>query len=340
MRIWITGGAGYVGSTIARACLAAGYRPLIIDDLSRGSRHAIAELPLYRCDFADTDMLRQAADRHGRPDLVIHAAALVSAVASVREPFSYYQTNVFKTLSLCQFLIELGCPNLVVESSAAVYGDTSAASVDEQAPLRPASPYAYSKAAMERMLRDVGGAHPLRIVCFRLFNVVGAAHHEPGSAISSGVLCSLRTAAADGAEFAIYGHDWPTPDGTPLRDFVDVRDVAGAHLAIIEQAARRRPAGAFEVFNIATGTGTTVRQLVRLAESIQPAAVRVLARGRRPGDIAGFVGDSTLAHRELGWQPTRSLSEALLSERSATTGTGRQPQLAYRELKGVPACND
>jgi UDP-glucose 4-epimerase len=319
VRIWITGGAGYVGSAVARACQDRGYRPVVIDDLSTGSREAIADLPFYKCDVADRFALREIASRERRPDVVIHAAGLLSANDSVSAPLAYYRDNVAKTLTLCEFLIEARCPHLVVESSAAVYGNTTAQSVDELSPVMPVSPYAYSKAALERMLHDVAAAHPLRITCLRLFNVVGAARDQVPSLTSSGVLAAVLAAANGANEFAVYGDDWETVDGTPVRDFVHVRDVARAHLAVIEEASSYRMHQTFDVLNISTGVGTTIKQLLRLCASLGMAPTRAMTHARRPGDVAGFVGTSLRAREVLEWQPSFSLADAILSEQFATS---------------------
>jgi UDP-glucose 4-epimerase len=317
LNIWITGGAGYIGSTIAHACRVQGVKPIIIDDLSAGFRDAVADMTFYRGDFSDTEMLRAVIAKHGRPSVVVHAAGLVSASASVSEPLAYYRTNVLKTLHLCQFLIDVGCQRLVVESSAAVYGDTAMAVVGEEAPTDPVSPYAYSKAALERMLRDISVAHALHVVCFRLFNVVGLGEGQQRRRTPVDVLSRLQNAVERGGEFTIYGTDWPTVDGTPLRDFVHVQDVARAHLSLIMRPDWQSYEP-FEVFNLATGVGTTVRQLVCLYQSLDSGRVRVRTCGRRPGDIAGFVGDASRARTLLGWSP---LSDALHTDRQ-TRGDG------------------
>ncbi len=314
MTVWITGGAGYIGSTIAHACRAYGITPVVIDDLSSGHHEATAHLPFYLGDFADLPLLRRIVADHGRPRVVVHTAGLVSAGASMAEPMAYYQTNVMKTLRLCEFLIEIGCPRLVVESSAAVYGDCTAPIVDEQAAALPVSPYAYSKYALERMLCDVAAVHQLQVVCLRLFNVVGFGDGLPRHRSSRDVLSQLQNADKHGEPFKIYGTDWPTVDGTALRDFVHVEDVARAHMSLIT-AADWRVHGTFDVLNVATGVGTTVRQLLGLYQSLRTAPVRLVETGRRPGDIAGFVGDPARARRLLGWSPTLTLSDAMSQHR-------------------------
>ena len=232
------------------------------------------------------------------------------------QPLAYYQTNVVKTLQLCRFLIEAGCPRLVVESSAAVYGDSAVPVVDEATPTAPASPYAYSKAALERMLRDISAAHALQVVCFRLFNVVGSGNHRRRPRSSTDVLSQLRNAIEQGGEFVIHGGDWPTIDGTPLRDFVHVNDVVRAHLSLITRPDWRS-GERFEVLNLSTGVGTTVRQLAQLYMSLSSAPVRIRVSARRPGDIAGFVGDSSRARALLGWSPQSTLSDVLRTEQQA-----------------------
>jgi UDP-glucose 4-epimerase len=197
----------------------------------------------------------------------------------------------------------------MVESSAAVYGDTTVPVIDERAPVCPVSPYAYSKYAVERMLRDIAAVYQLQIVCFRLFNVVGLGDGRPYRRSAPDVLSQLQNAIEGGKPFRIHGTDWPTVDGTTLRDFVHVQDVVRAHLSLM--TAPVWPLADFDILNLATGTGTTVRQLVELYQSLHKVQVRVEETGRRPGDIAGFVGDPRRAGRLLSWSAQLNVSDAI-----------------------------
>ena len=301
--VLVTGGAGYIGSHACKALSAAGCRPVTYDDLSQGHRWAVRWGPLVQGRLEDAAAL-DAAIRTWRPVAVMHFAGVIAAGESVIDPAKYYRHNVLGMLQLLEAMRRGGIRQIVFSSSAAVYGTPQQSPIPESHPQAPISPYGASKAMGERLLQDFAAAYGIRAASLRYFNAVGADSegvigeaHEPETHL---VPLVLQAAAGQRREVSIYGSDYPTADGTCVRDYVHVTDLAAAHVLALRRQAQAEGAAAF---NLGTGVGASVRQVIDAARTVtgRPIATKVLPR--RPGDPAVLVADPSLARRDLGWHP-------------------------------------
>lgn len=309
--VLVTGGAGYVGGAVVRALLRAGYRPVVVDDLSAGHRPAAAGVPLLRARCGDARRVAAFARRH-RVRAAVHAAASCQVGESMAHPARYYRNNLVEGIALLDALRGCGVRRVIFSSSAAVYGEPRGVPIPEDHPQQPLSPYGETKSAFERALRWYCAAYGLTAVALRFFNAAGAdadgdhgEDHDPETHLIPRV---LRHASGRTRSVELYGTDYPTPDGTAVRDFVHVDDLAEAHVRALE---RCRAAGRFHAYNLGSGTGASVREVLRAAEKVSGRSLRVSERPRRPGDPAFLVASSALARQELGWQPRRSLADIL-----------------------------
>lgn len=309
MQVLITGGVGYIGSTIASACRAAGHDPVLLDDLSTGRLEFAEGFAFQQGDVGDRDVLRRVFADHPGIEAIVHCAARIVVSDSISDPLGYYRSNVTRTIDLLQHLIEdTEVRRLVFSSSASIYGSADT-TVTEETPLQPQSPYARSKLMMEQVLLDVAAATSLRVLSLRYFNPVGA---DP--ALRTGqqlreptnVMSMLLRAHARREPFTIAGDDWPTRDGTPLRDFIHVWDLARAHVAALERIDDATTGNAFQAINVGTGSGTTIRELLDLFVVTAGAELEVEVGPRRPGDVVGAYADVEKARRLLGWSAERS----------------------------------
>ncbi|WP_226532627.1 UDP-glucose 4-epimerase GalE [Microbacterium paraoxydans] len=315
MKVLITGGAGYIGSTIATACIEAGLDVVLLDDLSRGLRSFGEGRELYVGDIADVDVVDRLLADHSDIDAVIHCAARIVVPESVADPLGYYETNVGKTVVLLQRLRDAGIPRIVFSSSAAVYAGETGDGVDESGRLAPASPYATSKAMVEQILDDAAHAGDFRAIALRYFNPIGA---DPQlrtglqNPTPSHALGKIMQARASGEPFAITGTDWATRDGSGLRDYIHVWDLALAHVAAVQRfddvATHESP---YEVVNIGTGDGVTVRELVAAFERVTGEPLPVVETDRRPGDQAGAFAIVDRAAEVLDWRAERSIDDGV-----------------------------
>lgn len=316
MKVLVTGGAGFIGSTIASACLDDGIEPVILDSLVTGRAEFTAGRTFYRGDIADGALLDRIVREHPDLEATIHCAALIVVPESVTDPLRYWHANVSKTISLVEHLLRNDRPRLVFSSTAAMYGVAADFSVDEDSPLDPSSPYARTKVAVEAMLRDVAAATDLRVLSLRYFNPVGA---DPQLRTGlqarrpTHLLGKLIEAATAGEEFHLTGTDWPTRDGTGIRDYIHVWDLAAAHVASLRQFDQvvGKDGGGYEVLNLGTGTGTTVREMVDAFAQVTGGRLRTRETGRRPGDVAGAYTRSDKAQRMLGWRPRHGLADGI-----------------------------
>lgn len=316
MKVLVTGGAGFIGSTIASACLDDGIEPVILDSLVTGRAEFTAGRTFYRGDIADGALLDRIVREHPDLEATIHCAALIVVPESVTDPLRYWHANVSKTISLVEHLLRNDRPRLVFSSTAAMYGVAADFSVDEDSPLDPSSPYARTKVAVEAMLRDVAAATDLRVLSLRYFNPVGA---DPQLRTGlqakrpTHLLGKLIEAATAGEEFHLTGTDWPTRDGTGIRDYIHVWDLAAAHVASLRQFDQvvSKDGGGYEVLNLGTGTGTTVREMVDAFAQVTGGRLRTRETGRRPGDVAGAYTRSDKAQRMLGWRPRHGLADGI-----------------------------
>lgn len=301
--VLVTGGAGYIGSHTCKALRQAGFTPVVYDNLTRGNLEAVKWGELEIGDLTDGVRLRAALARH-RPTGCVHFAALAYVGESTAHPETYYANNVGGTAVLLDALREHGVRHLVFSSSCVVYSTTSSAPIPETNELAPINPYGVTKMICERMLRECASAFPLNFVALRYFNAAGA---DPGGEIGEchvpethAIPLLLDAAASDAATFTIFGDDYPTPDGTCVRDYVHVADLADVHV----RALRALMDGSTSMaLNVGTGRGWSVRELVNVARQITQRAIAVRVGPRRSGDPAILIANSTRVRERLGWQP-------------------------------------
>lgn len=301
MRVLVTGGAGYIGSHAVRELLEDGHEVTVLDNLSRG--HAAAVDKRARFELAatsDGDLLREVL-RRDRIEAVLHFAADIEVAESVAQPAKYYVNNFANTMSLLQAMVDTGVKRFVFSSTAAVYGTPRSTPIEEDAPLAPINPYGRSKMMVELALADFRRAHGLGYACLRYFNVAGASpdasigeDHEP----ETHLVPRLLAAARDGGEAKIFGTDYPTADGTCVRDYVHVVDLARAHVLALRALAPDEA----RVYNLGSEEGFSVREVVRAVEKVTGRALAVREEGRRAGDPATLVASSRRIRAELGWQ--------------------------------------
>ncbi len=301
--VLVTGGAGYVGSHACKALAAAGYLPVAYDDLSRGHDWAVRWGPLEVGSIEDRARLDAALQRH-RPSAVLHFAAYAYVGESVDRPLDYYRNNVDGTLTLLAAMRAAGIGRLVFSSTCATYGVPGVLPIPEEHPQEPINPYGRSKLMVERILADVDAAHGLRSISLRYFNAAGAdpqgeigEAHEPETHL---VPLVLEAAAGRRANVAIHGTDYPTPDGTCVRDFIHVSDLADAHVAALRALER---GAATTACNLGNGRGFSVREVIRAVERVTGRTVPVTTGPRRPGDPPVLIDGAARAARELGWTP-------------------------------------
>lgn len=306
--ILLLGGAGYVGAQTAKVLKDAGRSVVIVDDLSSGHRESARFGELVVADIADAARMTTLCRDLGIVE-AMHFAARIEVAESRVDPARYYENNVVKSKWLLDALLAGGVQSLVFSSSAAVYGDPQAPRISETHPCNPVNPYGRTKLVMEWMLEDYVRASNLKCIALRYFNAAGAdpcgltgEWHEPETHL---LPLALQAASGRREKFRIFGNDYPTADGTCIRDFVHVVDVAQAHVAAVKYLATEQ-ALPFSAINLGTGEGFSVRQVVRAVEEVTGRAVAVEYEPRRVGDPAVLVADPTRARNLLGWQPARS----------------------------------
>jgi UDP-glucose-4-epimerase GalE len=301
-RILITGGAGYIGSQTVRLLLAQGHEVTVVDNLSRGYQHNVPARILYKLDLADTKALAELM-RQVHCEMVIHFAAFALVGESMREPERYFANNTGGSLSLLTAMVETGVKYIVFSSTAAVYGCPAASPILETFPIQPVNPYGESKVMVETMLRWFDQIYGMKSVTLRYFNACGAdpeghlgEEHEPETHLIPLVLRS----AAGGPPVTVFGNDYDTPDGTCLRDYVHVYDLAEAHIRALEYLLG---GGASDQFNVATSAGHTVMEIIRAAEEVTGKKVPFVVGPRRDGDPPSLVASSAKLREKLGWEP-------------------------------------
>jgi UDP-glucose 4-epimerase len=302
--ILVTGGAGYIGSHVVRDLGQKGYYPVVLDNLSSGKPEAVLCGELVRGDVADAELVGSLLRRHAIRS-VMHFAAFIQVGESVRLPLKYYENNSFHCLLLLKACLENGVENFIFSSTAAVYGMPDKVPVDEKAPLLPINPYGGSKLVSEMLLRDAAAANPgFRYVALRYFNAAGADRQarlgQDYAQPTHLLTLALRTALGRSPRLEIFGTDYPTPDGTAIRDYIHVDDLAGAHMLALEHLTG---GGSSRVFNCGYGIGHSVLDVVAAARKVTHIDFPVVHAGRRPGDPAALVADAGAIRRELGWSP-------------------------------------
>jgi UDP-glucose 4-epimerase len=304
----VTGGAGYIGSHVVRSLLATGREAVVLDDLSTGVA-ARAEGRLVVGDCGDGQLVRTLL-RERDITGVIHLAAGKVVEESVREPLSYYRRNLFTMVELLDAMAAGGVDRLVYSSSAAVYGETTAASVAEDDRTEPVNPYGETKLAGEWLIRGQARAAGLRYCALRYFNVAGAGAPELADTTTSNLVPLVLSAIEQNRPPRIFGDDYPTPDGTCVRDYIHVADLAQAHVDVI--AGLDEP-GAASVYNVGCGVGYSVREVISVAAEVTGRAVRAEVTPRRPGDPAQVVADNTRITTRTAWRPEHDLRDMVRS---------------------------
>jgi UDP-glucose 4-epimerase len=312
-KVLVTGGAGYIGSHIVRRLSEGGHSPSAIDDLSTGHRAALQGAPLREADFGDERALDELLG-DGETEFVVHMAALCEVGESMRDPAAYYRNNVTRSLTLLEAARRHGVRGIVFSSSAAIYGDPETTPIAEEHPKRPTNPYGETKLAFERALSWYRQAYGMSFVALRYFNAAGA--HPDGDlgedhARETHLIPRLIGATRPGAEpMGIFGDDYPTKDGTCVRDYVHVVDLAEAHVLAIDLMLRKPETG--EAFNLGNGAGFTVREVAEVVGAVVGSSVRTCSAPRRPGDPATLVASSERAGRHLGWKPSFPTLDAIV----------------------------
>ena len=303
MNLFVTGGAGYVGSHCVRALCDAGHGVVVLDNLSQGHRSAVDPRATFvEGDLSDTSLLRSLLSADG-VDGVMHFAAHLDVAESVRNPLKYYDNNVTNTIGLLTAMRDAGVKRLVFSSTCAIYGEPRSVPIAEEAAQAPINPYGHTKLAMEWAMRDSAEAWGLGGCALRYFNAAGAAadatigeDHNPETHL---VPVVLQVALGRRESVYVFGDDYPTPDGTCLRDYIHVEDLAAAHLRAIET----QPIGLFRCYNVGTGRPASVREVIEAARCVTGHAIPVKITSRRPGDPAQLYADPTKIKAELNWSP-------------------------------------
>ncbi|MBP7338873.1 UDP-glucose 4-epimerase GalE [Niveispirillum sp.] len=328
----VTGGAGFIGSHTCKALSRAGFLPVAVDNLSNGRADAVRWGPLETGSLEDAGFLNSVFDRY-KPVAVLHFAALIEAGESVKFPGRFYRNNVAGTLALTEAMARAGVDVLILSSTAAVYGDSGGAPIRESNPLSPVNPYGQSKLMAETILGDLAAANGLHFTALRYFNASGAdpdgelgENHDPETHL---IPLVLRAAFGLRPDIRIFGTDYPTPDGTCIRDYVHVCDLAAAHVLAL---SRLLDGGGNMALNLGNGQGFSVRDIIRTAMMVTGRPIRVVEQGRRPGDPAILVADASAARDHLGWTP--SFPHIRDHIRHAAAWMGRQ---AADEAVGTPA---
>jgi UDP-glucose 4-epimerase len=313
-RILVAGGAGYIGSHVCKHLAAAGHEPVVFDDFSTGWRDAVRFGPAVEGDMLDPAALAAAFARH-QPEGVVHCAALSLVGDSMRDPARYWRANVLGTLNLVEAAAASGARAFVFSSTAAVYGETGAALIPETAPVVPANPYGGSKLAAERLIADTCAVSGMAAGIFRYFNVAGAdpegrlgEQHRPETHL---VPLVLEAASGRREAIAVYGADYPTADGTCIRDYLHVEDLAAAHVLGLE---RLLAGGKGFTLNLGLGRGHSVREVIDCARRVTGRPIPETAAPRRPGDPPRLVCDGSRAMATLGWQPRHATLEAMIAD--------------------------
>ncbi|MFA5301306.1 MAG: UDP-glucose 4-epimerase GalE [Bacteroidales bacterium] len=323
--ILITGGAGFIGSHTAVELTTAGYGVIIADNLSNADTTCLKgvekitgrKIPFYKADCCDKQQMQEIFGAHSI-DGAIHFAAFKAVGESVEKPLMYYHNNLLSFITLLEVMAENGGGGVVFSSSATVYGQPDRLPATEDTPRKPAaSPYGKTKQICEDILLDAVRAHPcLKGIILRYFNPIGAHPSALIGELPRGVPNNLvpfitQTAAGMREELKIFGNNYPTPDGTALRDYIDIVDLATAHVSAFERMTEHNPDGSCEVFNIGTGKPLSVLELVEKFMDVNKVPLRYKITGRREGDVEAVWADTSLANRVLGWKASRTVEETL-----------------------------
>lgn len=320
MKVLITGGAGYIGSTICSAMEDNGHTPIILDSLLKGKEEFTQKRIFYKGDISDEKLLEKIFREHKDIECAIHCAALIVVPESMEKPYEYYTENVVKSLKLFKKLNELNCNKIVFSSSASIYDDIESFMVTEKDSLNPRSPYARTKAMVEMILEDFCNAYGMKGISLRYFNVIGADPKMRSGAYirnPSHVLARIMK-VANGEEkvFEITGTNWSTKDGSGIRDYIHVWDLAQAHVCAVENIdkafEKTKENGSYIPINLGTGMGITVKELVEIFEKVYDRGkINVVESESRPGDVAGAYANTDLAKNLIGWSAKLTVEDGI-----------------------------
>lgn len=311
MAVLVTGGAGYIGSVFVELLKKSGETVVVLDNLDRGHRGAVdAETPFYEGSVGDRSLVAKIAREHPI-DACVHFAALAYVGESVQEPAKYYANNVVEGLTLLESLNKAGVKRFVFSSTCATYGEPQRVPIAEDHPQSPANPYGWTKFVMERALEDYDRAYGFKYVAMRYFNAAGATvakgeHHDPETHL---IPIILEVAAGKRSYVSVFGSDYPTPDGTAIRDYIHVVDLGSAHVLALKHL---RGGGASQFINLGTGKGYSVKEVIDVAGKVTGKPIAVRMEGRRAGDPSRLVAQADKAHKVLGWQPKYDNLEAII----------------------------
>lgn len=323
-KILVTGGLGFIGSHTVVALQEKGFEVIIIDDLSNSRLevldgiHSISGIQptFYQIDLRDKQILKKVFEEH-QIDGVIHFAASKAVGESVEKPLLYYGNNLISLVNLLEEMIEHRSENIIFSSSCTVYGQADKLPITESAPTKPAeSPYGNTKQIGEEILRDVAKVEAINVIALRYFNPIGAHKTARIGELPLGVPQNLipfvtQTAAGIRKELSVFGDDYPTPDGTAIRDYIHVVDLAEAHVAALGRLLERKNKSRFETFNVGTGKGSSVLEVIHAFEKVSGKKLNYKIVGRREGDITAAYADTSLVNKELGWTSKLTLEDAL-----------------------------
>ena len=313
MRILVVGGAGYIGSITARRLLASGHDVVVLDNLSRGHKEAVsAGAEFVQGDLGDTNIVSTIFNKH-KIDAVMHFAALSLVGESCQQPAAYYENNVVKGLSLLNSMRNHGVDKFIFSSTAAVFGEPAVSPILENFPLAPTNPYGDTKLAFEKALLWYSQAYGLKYVALRYFNAAGAdgdlgEDHEPETHLIPVV---LQVARGKREKVTVFGDDYKTADGTPIRDYIHVKDLASAHVLAVEYLAA---GGSCDVFNLGSGNGYSVKEIIEATRRVTNHPIPVQIGPRRPGDPPVLIASSEKIQRILGWKPQHAAIETIIGD--------------------------
>ena len=316
MKVLVTGGAGYIGSAICSMLIDNGHTPIILDNLSVGRREFVDGRIFYEGDIADSAVIKKIKTEHPEIESCVHCAALIIVPESVTSPYEYYTENVAKSVELFKILNENSISKVLFSSSASIYDDVDNFVVDESSPLNPRSPYARTKYMMEMVLNDFCTAYNMQGISLRYFNPIGndpklrSGLYQKESTHVLGKL--LHTVENEGASFTVTGTNWPTRDGSGIRDYIHLWDLASAHMAaLLSFDSIFNSEAGYEAINIGRGDGVTVIELLRAFENVYGKKLNVEYAGSRQGDVAGCYTNAKKAKKMLNWQAQYTIEDAI-----------------------------
>ena len=313
MNVLVTGGAGYIGSHTCKALKLSGCNPVVVDNLVYGHEWAVKWGKLYKCDIQDNQKIREII-KNEKITAVIHFAAYAYVGESVREPLKYYDNNVARTISLINSLQCEGVDKIVFSSTCATYGEPERSPIEETFLQAPINPYGQTKLVVENMLKDLAKINKMKSVALRYFNAAGAdsdceigEDHSPETHL---IPLAIEACLKNDATLTVFGADYPTPDGTCVRDYIHVTDLADAHVRAVKSLFQNK--ASFRAYNLGTGVGVSVRDIIKAAEKATGKKMNVVFGERRPGDPPALVASPGKARDELGWQPQHSQIDDIL----------------------------